>query len=157
EEVIKHNLDNLFPGLDVIASYPFRVTRDADIAIKEDETSDLITVMEEQLDERNFTSAVRLELDAATPVPIREILTRNLQLPAYLVYAWDSPIGMAEIRSLGTLERPDLKDPSLSPAIPAGLNTPGGLLAAIREQDWLLYHPYDSFTPFVEFLREAAN
>src|SRR5262245_41894959 len=157
EEVITYNLDNLFPGLDVIASYPFRVTRDADIAIKEDEASDLITVMEEQLDERDFTSAVRLELDAATPVPIREILTRNLQLPPYLVYTGNSPIGMAGIRSLCTLERPDLKDPLFSPAIPAGLGMSGGLLAAIRQQDVLLYHPYDSFTPVIEFLREAAN
>src|SRR5215831_11459180 len=157
EEVITHNLDNLFPGLDVIASYPFRVTRDADIAIKEDEASDLITAMEEQLDERDFTSAVRLELDAATPVPIREILTRNLQLPPYLVYTGNSPIGMAGIRSLCTLERPDLKDPVFSPAIPARLSTSGGLLGAIRQQDVLLYHPYDSFTPVIEFLREAAN
>ncbi len=157
EEVITHNLDNLFPGLDVIASYPFRVTRDADIAIKEDEASDLITAMEEQLDERDFTSAVRLELDAATPVPIREILTRNLQLSPYLVYTGNSPIGMAGIRSLCTLERPDLKDPLFSPAIPAQLGMSGGLLAAIRQHDVLLYHPYDSFTPVIEFLREAAN
>lgn len=68
------------------ASYPFRVTRDADVAIEEDEASDLIEAMEEQLDQRDFTSAVRLELDATTPEHIREILMRNLQLPPYLVY-----------------------------------------------------------------------
>ena len=67
EEVIAHNLDNLFPGLDVVASYPFRVTRDADVAIEEDEASDLIEAVEEQLDQRHFTSAVRLELGEATP------------------------------------------------------------------------------------------
>jgi polyphosphate kinase len=85
EEVIAHNLDNLFPGLDVVASYPFRVTRDADVAIEEDEASDLIEAVEAQLDQRQYTSAVRLELDATTPSHIREILTRNLQLPLYLV------------------------------------------------------------------------
>ena len=157
EEVIAHNLDNLFQGLEVVASYPFRVTRDADVAIEEDEASDLIEAVEEQLDQRHFTSAVRLELDAATPGHIREILTRNLQLPLYLVYTGNSPVGMAGIRELYALERPDLKDPPFFPAVPSCLNKSGSLLAAIRQQDVLLYHPYDSFMPVVEFLREAAN
>ena len=157
EEVIAHNLDDLFPGLEVIASYPFRVTRDADLAIEEDEASDLIEAMEEQLDQRDFTSAVRLEVDAMTPDPIREVLTRNLQLPPYLVYTNNSPIGMAGLRELYALERPDLKDPPFMPSVPYCLNKSNSLLAAIREQDVLLYHPYDSFMPIVEFLREAAN
>ncbi len=157
EEVIANNLDDLFPGLDVVASYPFRVTRDAEVAIEEDEASDLIEAMEEQLDQRDFTSAVRLELDATTPDHIREILTRNLQLPPYLVYTGHSPIGMAGIRELYALERPDLKDPPFLPSVPSYLTKSTSLLAAIREQDVLLYHPYDSFMPIVEFLREAAN
>lgn len=157
EEVIAHNLDNLFPGLDVVASYPFRVTRDADVAIEVDEASDLIEAVEAQLDQRQYTSAVRLELDAATPGHIREILTRNLQLPLYLVYAGHSPIGMAGIRELHALERPDLKDPPFVPAVPPCVSKSGSLLAAIRQQDVLLYHPYDSIMPVVEFLREAAN
>ncbi len=157
EEVIAHNLDNLFPGLDVVASYPFRVTRDADVAIEVDEASDLIEAVEAQLDQRQYTSAVRLELDAATPGHIREILTRNLQLPLYLVYAGHSPIGMAGIRELHALERPDLKDQPFVPAVPPCVSKSGSLLAAIRQQDVLLYHPYDSFMPVVEFLREAAN
>jgi polyphosphate kinase len=157
EEVIAHNLANLFPGLDVVASYPFRVTRDADVAIEVDEASDLIEAVEAQLDQRQYTSAVRLELDAATPGPIREILTRNLQLPLYLVYAGHSPIGMAGIRELHALERPDLKDQPFVPVVPPCVSKSGSLLAAIRQQDVLLYHPYDSFMPVVEFLREAAN
>jgi polyphosphate kinase len=157
EEVIAHNLDNLFPGLDVVASYPFRVTRDADVAIEVDEASDLIEAVEAQLDQRQYTSAVRLELDAATPGHIREILTRNLQLPLYLVYAGHSPIGMAGIRELHALERPDLKDQPFVQAVPPCVSKSGNLLAAIRQQDVLLYHPYDSFMPVVEFLREAAN
>ena len=157
EEVITDNLGSLFPGLEVVATYPFRVTRDADVAIEEDEASDLIAAVEEQLDQRHFTSAVRLELDAATPGHIREILTRNLQLPPYLVYAGHGPIGMAGIRELYSLDRPDLKDPPFFPAVPSCLNKSGSLLAAIRQQDVLLYHPYDSFMPVVEFLREAAH
>jgi polyphosphate kinase len=157
EEVIAHNLEDLFPGLEVVASYPFRVTRDAEVAIEQDEASDLMEAMEEQLDQREFTSAVRLEVDAATPDHIREVLTRNLQLPPYLVYTSNSPVGMAGIRELYALERPDLKDPPFSPTIPAALSASGSLFTAIRQQDLLLYHPYDSFMPVVEFLREAAK
>lgn len=157
EEVIADNLGSLFPGLEVVATYPFRVTRDADVAIEEDEASDLIAAVEEQLDQRHFTSAVRLELDAATPGHIREILTRNLQLPPYLVYAGHGPIGMAGILELYSLDRPDLKDPPFFPVVPSCLNKSSSLLAAIRRQDVLLYHPYDSFMPVVEFLREAAH
>ena len=157
DEVIANNLGDLFPGLEVTASYPFRVTRDADVAIEEDEASDLIEAMEEQLDQRDFTSAVRLELDATTPDPIREVLTRNLQLPPYLVYANNSPIGMVGLRELYALERPDLKDPPFLPSVPSSFSKSSSLLAAIRQRDVLLYHPYDSFMPVVEFLREAAN
>lgn len=157
DEVIANNLGDLFPGLEVIASYPFRVTRDAEVAIEEDEASDLIEAMEEQLDQRDFTSAVRLELDATTPDPIREVLTRNLQLPPYLVYTNNSPIGMAGLRELYALERPDLKDPPFLPSVPSSFSKSSSLLAAIRQRDVLLYHPYDSFMPVVEFLREAAN
>ncbi len=157
EEVIASNLSNLFPGLEVVASYPFRVTRDADVSIEEDEASDLIEVMEEQLDQRDFTSAVRLELDVATPEDIRGILTRNLQLPPYLVYAGEGPIGMAGIRELCALERPDLKDPPFLPSVPSFLSKSSSIMATIRQRDVLLYHPYDSFMPVVEFLREAAN
>jgi polyphosphate kinase len=96
-------------------------------------------------------------LDAATPSHIREILTRNLQLPLYLVYTGDSPIGMAGIRELYALERPDLKDPPFIPSMPSYISKSGSLFATIRQQDVLLYHPYDSFTPVVEFIREAAN
>jgi polyphosphate kinase len=157
EEVIAQNLDDLFPGLEVVAAYPFRVTRDAEVAIEEDEASDLIEAMEEQLDQRDFTLAVRLEVDATTPDHIREILTRNLQLPPYLVYTNNSPIGMSGLRELYALERPDLKDPPFIPSVPSCLGKSNSLLATIREQDVLLYHPYDSFMPIVEFLREAAH
>ncbi|MGC4098631.1 MAG: polyphosphate kinase 1 [Nitrospira sp.] len=156
EEVIAQNLENLFPGLHVVESYPFRVTRDADVVIEEDEASDLIEAVEEQLDQRDFNSAVRLELDAATPGNIRELLTRNLQLPAYLVYAGASPIGMAGVRELYALERPDRKDSPHSPSVPSSVSG-SGPLATIRQQNVLLYHPYDSFMPIVDFIRLAAN
>jgi polyphosphate kinase len=157
EQVVADNLDLLFPGLDIVASYPFRVTRDAEVTIEADEAPDLITAVEEQLDLREFSSAVRLELDETTPQDVAEILTRNLYLPPYLVYTADGPVGMAGIMELTALERPDLKDPPFQPAMPALLSKPGSLLDAIRHEDLLLYHPYDSFMPVVDFVREAAN
>ena len=151
EEVVADNLALLFPGLEIVASYPFRVTRDADVTIEADEAPDLIMAVEEQLDLREFNSVVRLELDATTPDHIVDILTRNLQIPSYLVYMEQDPIGMAGLMELTALERPDLKDPPFQPAMPALLGKPGGVLEAIRQDDLLLYHPYDSFMPVVEF------
>ena len=109
EEIVADNLDLLFPGLDIVAAYPFRVTRDAEVPIKEDEAPDLIMAVEEQLELQDFSSAVRLEVDMTTPKHIVEILTKNLQLPSYLVYTGDDPIGMAGLMELTSLERPDLK------------------------------------------------
>jgi polyphosphate kinase len=77
EEVVAANVDLLFPGLDIVASYPFRVTRDAEVTIEEDEAPDLITAVEEQLDLREFSSPVRLELDESTPKDVAEMLTRS--------------------------------------------------------------------------------
>jgi polyphosphate kinase len=156
EEIVADNLDLLFPGLEIVASYPFRVTRDAEVTIKDDEAPDLITAVEEQLELQDFSSAVRLELDATTPQHIAEILTKNLQLPSYLVYTGDDPIGMAGVMELTTLDRPDLKDAPFQPSTPAFLSK-SGILNAIRHEDLLLYHPFDSFMPVVDFIREAAN
>jgi polyphosphate kinase len=156
EEIVADNLDLLFPGLEIVASYPFRVTRDVEVTIKEDEAPDLITAVEEQLDLQDFSSAVRLELDVTTPKHIAELLTKKLQLPSYLVYTGDDPIGMAGLMELTSLERPDLKDLPFQPSVPALLNKPGGILNAVRQHDVLLYHPYDSFMPVVDFVREAA-
>jgi polyphosphate kinase len=157
EEIVADNLDLLFPGLEIVASYPFRVTRDVEVTIKEDEAPDLITAVEEQLELQDFSSAVRLEIDVTTPKHIAEILTKKLQLPSYLVYTGDDPIGMAGLMELTSLERPDLKDAPFQPSVPALLSKPGGILNAVRQQDLLLYHPYDSFMPVVDFIREAAN
>ncbi len=157
EDMVADNLDLLFPGLEIIASYPFRVTRDVEVTIKEDEAPDLITAVEEQLELQDFSSPVRLELDMTAPTHIAEILTKKLQLPSYLVYTGDDPIGMAALMELTSLERPDLKDAPFLPSVPALLSKPGGILNAVRQQDVLLYHPYDSFMPVVDFVREAAS
>ncbi len=157
EEVIAANLDLLFPGLEIVAAFPFRVTRDADPEIEEDEAADLLLAIEEGVRMRHFGSAVRLEVDAAMPERIRDILVSNLGLAPYQVYTVDAPIGMASLVELTKINRPDLKDPPFLPAIPSPLTTGESIFSVIRRRDILLYHPYDSFAPVVDFLHAAAR
>ncbi|MEN6472763.1 MAG: polyphosphate kinase 1 [Syntrophaceae bacterium] len=157
EEVIAHNLDLLFPGLKVVAAYPFRITRDADIEIEDDEASDLLTSIEEGIEQRQFGQAVRLEIDTTMPEHIRDILIKNLKLESYLVYTVNSVIGMADLMEITKLERPDLKDQPFTPGLPRFLSGKDDIFTLIRRRNILLYHPYDSFAPVVDFIRQAAR
>ena len=157
EEVVAANLDLLFPNLEIVAAHPFRVTRDADPEIEEDEAADLLLAIEESMRMRDFGSAVRLEVDHAMPEQIRNILVSNLGLAPYQVYTVDAPIGMADLVELTEINRPDLKDPPFLPAVPPLLATEESIFSVIRQHNILLYHPYDSFTPVVDFIRTAAQ
>jgi polyphosphate kinase len=157
EDVIAANLDLLFPGMEVADAYAFRVTRDADLEIEEDEASDLLETIEESIEMRDFGSEVRLEVDRSMPARIRELLVKNLRIAPYLVYMKSAPLGMADLMALLRLERPDLKDAPFVPTLPTSLVVADDLFTAIRQRDILLYHPYHSFTPVVDFVREAAR
>jgi polyphosphate kinase len=156
EEVIARNLDLLFPGVDVVAVHPFRITRDADIDIEEDEASDLMLAMSEHVAERRFGTAVRLEIDEEMPVQIEGLLMQNLRLAPYQVYRVSGPLGLADIGQLTRVDRPELKYTPFLPKTPT-LTTDDHIFSAIRKRNVLLYHPYDSFNPVVSFLREAAE
>lgn len=157
EEVVAANLDMLFPGIDVKAAYPFRITRDADLEIKDDEASDLLTSVEAQIEMRHWGSVVRLEIDRNMPERIRDVLTRNLELEPFQVYTIDGPLNLAGLVELTRVERPDLKDRPHLPTVAASLAKRARLFDTIRRQDLLLYHPYDSFAPVVDLVREAAS
>src|SRR5262249_6030568 len=158
EDIVAAHLDMLFPGLEVVAAHPFRVTRDADLEIKDDEASDLLTAMEEQVGMRDFGSVIRLEVDRTMPDAIRDVLTRNLHLAPYQVYIGDSPLGLSDLMELIRVDRPDLKDQPFLPVLPSALmQKTESLFAVMRRQDVLLYHPYDSFMPVVDFVRAAAG
>jgi polyphosphate kinase len=156
EEIVRANLDMLFPGIEVEAAYPFRVTRDADLEIEEDEAEDLISSIQEGLDRRRFGSVVRLEIERSAPKRIRDILMRNLEVDLYQVYALEGPIGKADLMELTALNRPDLKDYSFVPAVPVAVEE-RSLFEAIRRRDLFLMHPYDSFAPVIDFVRAAAR
>jgi polyphosphate kinase len=157
EEIIAANLDSLFPGLEVVAAYPFRITRDADPEIEEDEASDLLSAIEESVRLRHFGSVVRLGVEPSMPDRIRNILISNLEVAPYQVFTKSTPLGLADLAELTRLNRPDLKDHPFSPAVPSNLAPGENIFSAIRQQDILLYHPYDSFGPVVEFIRQAAR
>jgi len=157
EQVVAANLDILFPGIEIVAAYPFRITRDADPEIEEDEAADLLLAIEESVRMRHFGSAVRLEIDTAVPKRIRDILVSNLGLAPYQIYTRDAPVGMADLIELTNINRPDLKDPPFLPAVPPPLTTEDNIFSVIKQHNILLYHPYDSFTPVVDFLHAAAR
>jgi polyphosphate kinase len=160
EQVIAANLEKLFPGMEVIEAHPFRVTRDADMAIQELEASDLLETMEESVRQRRFGSVVRVTVNDAMPSHIREILIKNLELDRNDMYTLESPLGISSISSLHNIDRYDLKDPPLKQSIPPqliGEALDGNIFAAIRREDILVHHPYDSFLPTIEFLRLAAK
>ena len=157
EEVVHDNLDLLFPGVEIIDAYPFRVTRDADVEIEEDEAADLLTAVSQGLEMRQFGSAVRLEIDAGTPDHIRDILIANLDLAPYQVFAHEGPLGMADLMDLMVVDRPDLKEPPIQPKLPPILQTDESIFSIMQRRDIVLYHPYESFSPVVDFIREAAR
>jgi polyphosphate kinase len=157
EQMIAANLDMLFPGLEIAAAYPFRVIRDVDQEIEEDEASDLLATIEESVRMRHFGSAVRLEVDDAMPGRIRDILVSNLGLAPYQVYTAAGPIGLADLSALTRIDRPDLKDRPFQPSVPHVLTTEETIFTVIKRHNILLYHPYDSFAPVVDFVRAAAR
>jgi len=162
EQVIAANLEQLFPGMHVVESHIFKVTRDADMAIQELEASDLLESMEQTVRQRRFGSVVRLTITESMPARIRDILMENLEVDRNEVFILPGPLAMSNLMSIYAINRHDLKDVPIKAAIPRRLRNiddevDGRLFAAIREGDILLHHPYDSFTPVIQFLRIAAK
>ena len=157
EQVIRAHLGSLFPGFDVWESYAFRVLRDADIEIREDESSDLLESIEKGLRERRFGAVVDLAVNPSMPQRIRELLIENLEITEEDLTIIDGPLGIGDVMELYRLDRPDLKDPPFTPRRPAVLRKATDLFAAIQEHDLLMHQPYDSFDTVVDFIRAAAH
>jgi polyphosphate kinase len=159
EQLIASNLPLLFPGMEIVEAYPFRVTRDAEVAIQELESDDLLESVEEAMKQRRFSSVVRLQVDAKVSERILEILASNLPIDKQDVYRITGSIGLARLMELYALERPDLKDKPFVPSIPESLaaDDEEDVFSVIRREDLLLHHPYESFQPIVEFLQQAAR
>ena len=158
EDLIAHHLNALFPGMEVRDSYLFRVTRDADLDLQEDEADDLLAAIESELQKRRFGEPVRLEIERGMPDYIRDLLLNALQLTSTDSYEIEGLMGLGALWTIVNLpDHPQLHDPPFTPAIPKRLIGVTDMFAAIREADIVLHHPYESFDPVVQFVRQAAE
>jgi len=157
EDLIAANVESLFPRMRVSECHAFRVTRDADVEIREDEANDLLRTMEQTLRKRRFGTPVRLEVSAGMPERMRDYLTASLDLTPLDVYAVEGPLRARDLMWLYGLERPDLKDEPFKPKVPARLRGATNYFDIIRERDVLLHHPYESFEVVTGFIAQAAH
>jgi polyphosphate kinase len=161
EQVIAAHLHLLFPGMDVESVAAFRVTRNADLDVEEEEADDLLVAVEMELRRRRFGRAVRLEVDVATSQEVCELLLRELDLGPDDMYKLEGPLDLSGLWALYELARPELKDEAWVPVTQVRLSTTdedGGptIFSVIREGEILVHHPYDSFATSVEDLIEKS-
>ena len=157
EELIAANLGTLFPGRRLSRAHAFRVTRDADVEIKEDEADDLLKYLEEELRKRRFGEAVRLEIDTEAPAEMVAEIQAGLHLAERDTYRVTGMMSPAAVSRLVGLDLPALKWPPFAPRIRA-MSDGTGIFAAIRAQgEVLLHHPFDAFAAVAEFVRQAAR
>ena len=161
EQVIAAHLDRLFPGMDILTRHPFRVTRDTDFEL-EDEDEDLLEAIEEVLHRRTkFGRVVRLEIDTTMPEAVREVLQRELEIDDDSITVLEGPLDLSGLWGLYALNRPELKDETWTPQTPHVLQPTDGrtdLFRILEQGDVLVQHPYDSFTTSVEaFIEQAAQ
>ena len=157
EEVIAAHIGRLFAGMEVRACYPFRLTRNADLELQEDAADDLLEMIEEELAKRRFGEIERLELARSMPADIRQTLIEELEVPEHEVYTLDGMLNPGDLMPLTGLDVPILRDPPFNPPITPALRNTNDIFAAIRKQDILLHHPYQSFSSVTDFLRAAAE
>jgi polyphosphate kinase len=161
EQVIMANLASLFPGMEVVAAYPFRIIRDADVQIQQIEADDLLESMEQGIRKRRFASVVQLEIYESMPEHIRELLVDNLEIRPNDVYVLPAPLGLSSLWQIyNNVERHDLKFPIYHPVVPKvfkDATLAGDIFEVIRQQNILVHQPYDSFSPVIDFLRAAAR
>ena len=168
EVVISANLEALFPGVEILGCYTFRITRNTDLQIDNgDEAEDLLSLIQEEVRNRRFAEVVRIEVHASMPASLRELLLMEFSeqqepparpLTPEDLYEVRGLIDTADLLSLSALDFPTLKDPIFHPATPPRLASPRNIFDVIREGDILLHHPYDSFATTVErFIQTAAE
>ncbi len=161
DQVIGANLDILFSGMEILRHHLFRVTRDADLTLDEEDASDLVVAIEEELRRRRFGEPVRLEVERSMPEEMRAIVRRGLGLGDRETYEVRGMLDLTSLWQLADLDRPDLRTPPWVPVIPARLQPADeddriDVFAAMRAGDLLVHHPYESFTASVERLVEQA-
>jgi len=157
-DLIRQFLGKLFPNQKIKGSWSFRVTRNSNLYLDEDEAENILEALEEELKKRHRGNAVRLEVEAGTDPDMVKQLAHQMELGPEDIYHVPGPLNLLRIMSIfDEVDRPDLKEKPLIPVIPAVIEKAGGILAAIREQDLLVRHPYESFQPVIDFINTAVD
>ena len=155
--IIHAHADELFPGMKAVGFYQFRVTRNSDLFVDEEDADDLLQALEGELSSRRFGDAVRLELADGCPPEVGKFLIDQFSLREEDVYYCNGPVNLMRINQVPDLvDRPDLKYAGFAPRVPRRTQEAPNIFAAIRRRDILLHHPFHSFAPVLDFLRTAA-
>ena len=156
--ILHAHIAELFAGMKVVDSYQFRVTRNSELFVDEEEVKDLRTALRGELPHRQFGDEVRLEVADNCPQQISDYLLAQFNLNQDDLYRVDGPVNLVRLINIpDQVERLDLKFPAFRPGLPAQLQRPGDMFGAMREGDILLYHPFQSFQPVIAFLEQAAR
>lgn len=156
--IIHAHVDELFQGMTVLGCHQFRVTRNSDLWVDEEEITDLRHALEGELPGRRFGDEVRLEIDSACPEYERDFLRSQFGLAKSAVYSCEGPVNLMRLNQVPDLvDRRDLKFREFIPSTPKHIRKANDLFAVIRKNDILLHHPFESFTPVLDFLRQAAS
>jgi len=156
--IIHEFVDDLFHGMTVKGCYQFRVTRNSDFFVDDDAIDDLLLAVQGELAMRNYGNEVRLEVDAKCSEDTVAFLLARFNLTEDRLFLVNGPVNLNRIQEINALvDRPELKFPSFKPSVPTQLNRDKDIFAAIKRQDILLHHPFESFSPVVDFLRQAAE
>lgn len=157
EDLVGAHLANLFPGMVIRASYPFRITRNADLDLNDEEGEDLMGMIEQQLQRRRFGEIERVEIHRSMPHHVRKTLFEEMDDAAPEdVYEVDIPLHLADLFAIAGLDFPELRDTPFRPGIPPAIRDSSDIFATIRQGDILLHHPFQNFDCVSDFLRRAA-
>ncbi len=157
DDLIKNNLAILFPGVDIVSAHRFRITRDTDLEIQEDEADDLLELIEENIKQRKFGFVVRLEVEADMPDFMIDTLIENLEIQKEDIHIIEGPLGLGDIMLLYSLPLHHLKEKPFHPVVPQIFEEDDNIFNIIRNNDILLHHPYDSFNPTIDFIKRASQ
>lgn len=158
EEVIEHYIDKLFLNYDVVCAHPFRIMRNADLSIDEDEAADLLKEIEKQLKKRQWGEAIRLEVEDGIDKRLLKIIKKELQLEEEDIYYINGPLDLTFLMKMYGMDGFDeWKAPAFKPQPVKQLSADADIFEQIRKQDFLLHHPYQTFEPVVDFIRKAAR
>jgi polyphosphate kinase len=156
-DLIRANLDYLFPGMEIVEAHKFRITRDTDIELQEDEADDLLRVIEENIKQRKFGNVVKLDVGHPMPDFMLDTLIENLQITKDDVHLSSGPLGLSDVMNFYKIPLHQIKEKPYYPVIPKVFEEDEDIFSTIKQKDILLHHPYHSFTPVIDFIKRAVH